>query len=44
MPERLTRDDLIVKLQEQIELLQLNAENYDKGKTVTTLQIATGIN
>ena len=43
MPERLTRDDLIVKLQEQIELLQLNAENYDKGKTVTTLQIATGI-
>lgn len=40
MAEKLTRDELMAKLEEQIELLQLNAENFDKGYTVTTLSMA----
>lgn len=43
MPEKLTRSELLNKLEEQIELLQLNADWFDKGHTVTTLTIATVI-
>lgn len=43
MAEKLTREELITKLEEQIELLQLNAENFDKGYTVTTLSMAITI-
>lgn len=41
MSEELTRDELVKILGEQIELLQLNAELFDKGHTVTTLSMAT---
>lgn len=43
MAEELTHNELLEKLREQIELLQINAESFDKGRTVTTLPIATTI-
>jgi len=43
MAEKLTYAELLDKLKEQIELLQLSAENFDNGRTVTTLQMATTI-
>ena len=43
MPEKLTHSELLNRLEEQIELLQLNAELFDRGHTVTTLTIATVI-
>lgn len=43
MAEELTHNELLEKLKEQIELLQINAESFDKGRTVTTLPIATAI-
>ena len=43
MAEKLTRDELIKMLEEQIELLQSYAEMFDKGMTVTTLPMATAI-
>lgn len=43
MPIKLTREELNTILGEQIELLQLSAENFDKGHYATTLQMATTI-
>lgn len=41
--EKFSRDELIQKLEEQITLLQLSAENFDKGFKATTLNMATSI-
>ena len=43
MSEKLTRDELVKKLKEQIELLQAYAELYDRGITTMTLPMATAI-
>lgn len=43
MAEALTYDELRIRLGEQIELLQLSAENFDKGYMATTLNMATAI-
>ncbi len=43
MAEKLTRRDIIEKIIEQIQLLQLSAENFDKGLYMTTLYMATTI-
>lgn len=43
MADKRTKEELLEMLEEQIELLQLNAENFEQGRTVTTLQMATAI-
>lgn len=43
MAEKLTREEIIDKIKEQIQLLQLNAENFDKGLFITSLYMATTV-